>query len=333
MSGTGRPDPTRPERTLGAPVVTPRPAATVVLLRPTRAAEGAADGATLETLLTRRPAHMRFGGGIDVFPGGRIDPDDADAAAAAVRETLEETGIVIDRADLIPLTRWVTPLGLPSRFDVRFFAALVDAAAEVAVDSDEVDHWRWLTPARAIAGMRTGETTMWLPTVVTLQQLDGLRGRAAIEAAFAPLGPAGAFGPPRFEPRSATETLVHQPWAAGIEGRTAVARLVGRREIVIVDPADPTGETTEAVLAWAAARGAAIVGVAVTDLEPVHHAGVEMFAAGLGLPVVAGVGASDIVPYPVTELRPGDRVPFGDVELVAAAGERPRPESLRYLAT
>ena len=60
----------------------PRPAATVVLLRP-----GAAG---LEVLLTHRPATMAFAAGAHVFPGGRVDPADADPALAA-RSVLSAT--------------------------------------------------------------------------------------------------------------------------------------------------------------------------------------------------------------------------------------------------
>jgi glyoxylase-like metal-dependent hydrolase (beta-lactamase superfamily II)/8-oxo-dGTP pyrophosphatase MutT (NUDIX family) len=55
--------------------VVPRPAATVVLLRPGEWG--------LEVLLTHRPATMAFAAGAFVFPGGRVDPGDADPALAA----------------------------------------------------------------------------------------------------------------------------------------------------------------------------------------------------------------------------------------------------------
>jgi len=53
----------------------PRPASTVVLLRP------GPDGA--EVLLTHRPSTMAFGPGLHVFPGGAVDPADRDLALAA----------------------------------------------------------------------------------------------------------------------------------------------------------------------------------------------------------------------------------------------------------
>jgi 8-oxo-dGTP pyrophosphatase MutT (NUDIX family) len=317
--------PGRPERERGAPIVEPKPAATVVALRPV-------DGG-FEVLLTRRAAGMRFGADMYVFPGGRLDPEDADHRAAAVRETLEETGIDLNPAELFPLTRWVTPPGLPSRFDARFFAALVRPGTDVVAASAEVADWRWLRPAAALAA---GELGMWQPTVVTLQQLDGLADRAAIEAAFAPDPDANASSIATFEVVDRGLQRVGQPWAGGIAGRTQVGWLVGEREWVIVNPADPTGETTAAMAARADAAGATLVAVAITDLLPAHHAGVEMLAAGLGLPVVAGRSASELAPYPVIELRDGDAVPFGDVPLtartarLASPGDRVRPERLDY---
>ncbi len=60
--------------TIDAPV-TPRPAATVVLLRP--------GVAGLEVLLTHRPATMAFAPDMHVFPGGAVDAHDADPRLAA----------------------------------------------------------------------------------------------------------------------------------------------------------------------------------------------------------------------------------------------------------
>lgn len=63
----------------------PKPAAVLVPLVPR------ADG--LNLLLTERQPHLRRHAGQIAFPGGRIDDSDADAVAAALRETEEETGI------------------------------------------------------------------------------------------------------------------------------------------------------------------------------------------------------------------------------------------------
>jgi 8-oxo-dGTP pyrophosphatase MutT (NUDIX family) len=316
----GRPDrPDRPERRRILEVIAPKPAATLVLLRPTRGG--------LTVLLTRRHRQLRFGGDMYVFPGGRLDPDDADHAAAAVRETREETGIEVDPASLIPLTRWVTPPGLPSRFDARFFAAIVPAGTEVTANSDEVAEWRWLPPAHALEAVARGELEMWQPTVVTLQQLMGLETEDEIRTAYRPGRP---VTPAVLEELDVGLMRITQPWAEGIEGRTEPGWLVGRRDWIVVNPSDPTGETADVILAGAKAAGARVVAVAVTDLEPRHHAGVEIYAAGMSLPVVAGRGAADLAPYPVTELDDGEAVPYGDVPMVARRVEGARPETVRF---
>jgi 8-oxo-dGTP pyrophosphatase MutT (NUDIX family) len=311
----------RPERRRIPEVVPPKPAATLVLLRPGRGG--------FSVLLTRRNRRLRFGGDIHVFPGGRVDPEDADHAAAAVRETREETGIEVDPASLIPLTRWVTPPGLPSRFDARFFAAIVPPGTDVTAASEEVADWRWVTPAAALEAAGAGDLDMWQPTVVTLQQLATLPHADAdlVRAAFAP-------GRDRHDPvldeLDVGLVRVTQPWAEGIESRTEPGWLVGLREWVFVNPSDPTGETAGVVIAAAKAGGARVVAVAVTDLEPRHHAGVEVFAAGLALPVVAGPGAAALAPYPVTELGAGDEVPYGDLPLTVRPVAGGRPEAVRY---
>jgi 8-oxo-dGTP pyrophosphatase MutT (NUDIX family) len=333
---SARPGSVSPDGGALAEPTRPIPAATVVLLRP------GADG--LEVLLTRRPATMAFGPDLHVFPGGRLDAADTEPAAlaaaglsaevaaanlglgldlgvdlspasalayhlAAVRETVEETGIRIGATDLIPLTRWVTPISMPRRFDVRFFATVVPAGTEIDGSSAEVVDATWLTPAAALQAAAGGEISVWQPTFVTLQQLEGLADGAAIRRAFAP---GTSPGGPLILPERAAVDRVEAAWAAGIPGRRAEGWLVGEREVVAVNPADPTGETLEAILAHVAGRGARLAGVVIADLAPVRHAGVEMLAHGLRLPVVAPAGAIAWSPYPITELRLDEHLPFGD---------------------
>jgi 8-oxo-dGTP pyrophosphatase MutT (NUDIX family) len=315
-----------PARPVSGEVAAPRQAASLVLLR--AAVRG------LEVLLTRRPSHMRFGGDLWVFPGGAVDRGDADHRSAAVRETFEETGIGVDPASLIPMTRWVTPNGLPVRFDARFFAAIVPPTTEVLAASDEVAESRWLRPDVALEAVANDQLPMWLPTIVTLQQFEHIADTATIERAFAPTARADDRPEPRFEGLGDGLIRVDQAWAGGIDGRRSTGWLAGRREWVVVNPADPTGLTTEAVLEEADRAGARLVGVALTDLDPAHHAGVETLARSLGLPVAAGAGAARLAPYHVIQLADGEAVPFGDVRLNARRRERPagagRPEALLY---
>jgi 8-oxo-dGTP pyrophosphatase MutT (NUDIX family) len=73
---------------------TPKPAAVLVPVVPR--------GEGLHLLLTQRQPHLKRHAGQVAFPGGRVDETDADAVAAALRETAEETGITPD---------FVEPLG------------------------------------------------------------------------------------------------------------------------------------------------------------------------------------------------------------------------------
>ncbi len=170
----------------GLPPVAPRDAATVIVVRPGAAGRG------VEVLLLQRTRALDFAPGACVFPGGSVDEQDADPgilagawsgpspedlaatlgipaqracalAVAAVRETFEESGVLLAspaagqlapdtdalaedqhallsgsltlgellrrrhlvlRADLLtPWTRWITPEASPRRFDTWFFAA------------------------------------------------------------------------------------------------------------------------------------------------------------------------------------------------------------------
>jgi 8-oxo-dGTP pyrophosphatase MutT (NUDIX family) len=140
-----------------------REAATVVLLRP-------APGG-YEVFLQRRVTTMVFAAGITVFPGGGRDPGDADLRETAVREVLEETGVVLDPAQLMPWARWVTPEGEPRRYDAVFFVAELPPGQQPQAVGTEMDHVVWLSPAGALAARARGELAMWPPTIVTLREL------------------------------------------------------------------------------------------------------------------------------------------------------------------
>ncbi len=163
----------------------PKDAATLVLVK--------RDGDVPRVLMGLRPGSMAFMANKYVFPGGRLDPGDLriksasellphvalrtgvgpararGLALAAIRETFEETGMLIgERADAVPRTRapaWakffahkilprldaleliaraITPPNRTRRFDARFFMA---DAGTIAHRIDVSQNEELLTPA------------------------------------------------------------------------------------------------------------------------------------------------------------------------------------------
>ena len=158
----------------GVPVVAPRPASTVALLR-------AGDGG-LEVYVHVRHPGMAFAGGMLAFPGGRADPvDGADPGAArwppavfvraAIRETHEETGVLLTPGDLVPWAHWITPRFEERRYDTWFYLAALPAGQDTADISGEASEVGWVRPADAFERAGRGDVVMLPPTAVVLESL------------------------------------------------------------------------------------------------------------------------------------------------------------------
>ncbi|MBA4177759.1 MAG: CoA pyrophosphatase [Leptothrix sp. (in: Bacteria)] len=89
----------------------------------------------LHVLLTRRTDHLRDHAGQISFPGGRAEPEDADAAATALREAQEEVGLAPGQVDVIGLLPTYTTV---TRFVVTPVVALVQPPFSLTLDSFEV---------------------------------------------------------------------------------------------------------------------------------------------------------------------------------------------------
>ncbi len=147
----------------------PRDAATVILIREA--------GSGVEAFLLRRVAELEFAPGACVFPGGSVDPRDADPGigwtgpapadlgrlldvppdraralvCAAVRETFEESGVLLAGPEASPADLVRDGAGLAG--DRRALLAGTASLGEVltrrglAVRADLLTPWaRWITP-------------------------------------------------------------------------------------------------------------------------------------------------------------------------------------------
>ncbi len=143
--------------------VIPRPAASLVVLRPGKP----------QILMGMRNAGHKFMPNRLVFPGGAVDPADHAAAhasplrpdvlarlqksatpslaralgIAAARELEEETGLTLgvppDLAGLDYLGRAITPNPSPVRFDARFLVVQADHVSGTLAGSGELEDLRW----------------------------------------------------------------------------------------------------------------------------------------------------------------------------------------------
>jgi 8-oxo-dGTP pyrophosphatase MutT (NUDIX family) len=195
-------------RAAGAEPTRTKPSATVVLLRDTADA--------LEVFMLRRLTAMAFAGGMHVFPGGVVDPSDQTPALTAIRETFEESGVLLatgnvadkelleqDRLALVdhratlaevlnrhhlvpqpdllrPWSRWITPVFEPRRYDTHFFVALAPEGQQARDVGGESDDATWVAPQAALANAERGDWILMPPTETTLREL--LRYRSAEEA-------------------------------------------------------------------------------------------------------------------------------------------------------
>ncbi len=90
----------------------------------------------LSVLLTQRSAELKHHAGQISFPGGRMEPDDADIGITALREAHEEVGIAPEQVSVIG---YLEPMPTVTGYAVTPVIGLVDASTELEVDRTEVE--------------------------------------------------------------------------------------------------------------------------------------------------------------------------------------------------
>src|SRR3984893_4962415 len=214
---------------MAAEAVTPRPASTILMLRHGAAAD------EIEVFMMVRHYEIDFNSGALVFPGGSVDKNDKEIIArpelysggegldasglgfliAAIRETFEESGILLARPkgskalvdakrageieaahrsdlnerkvtflkvltdngmmlaldQLGPYAHWITPEGMPKRFDTWFFLAAAPPDQLGAHDGKESTDSIWVSPREALEGGESGRVKLPFPTTRNLIKL------------------------------------------------------------------------------------------------------------------------------------------------------------------
>ena len=253
-------------------------------------------------------------------------PLDGGGAATARTGLLGGTGLAdaldgIDlrlRTDLLaPIGHWTTPPFMPRRFSTWFFAADLPAGAVVSFEGDEVIAHRWVAPATALEQLATREIEMWVPTSSLLQRLleTGATNAAELGERLVPR----AARPPRIVEESPSVVRFAFGAVGALPGREGIATLHGRRELVLVDPGDPSDAALDAIADAVRRRGGSIRAIVLTATDPDHAAGAEALAIPLELPILVAPGAGRHLPYATVELTDGDRLP-ADVELHVRLG-------------
>ncbi|WP_291416617.1 NUDIX hydrolase [Actinophytocola sp.] len=179
------------------PPVTPKDAATVMLVRDT--------GDGLEVFLQRRVLGMAFAGGMTVFPGGGVDRRDADTSlawhgpspawwadrfacdlslaralvCAAVRETFEESGVLLAGPSEDSVVSDVRPYAEARAQLVNRELSLAGFLAEsgLVLRADLLMPWsNWVTP---VEERRRFDARFFLAALPVGQRADGATTEAA----------------------------------------------------------------------------------------------------------------------------------------------------------
>lgn len=91
------------------------------------------------------------------------------AGAAAFPALLQMESLQLAADQLTYFAHWITPVGLPRRYDTRFFMAEAPAGQEPLQDERETIAATWVSPGDALSRHQRGEFEMRTPTVRTLE--------------------------------------------------------------------------------------------------------------------------------------------------------------------
>lgn len=123
------------------------------------------------------------------------------AGAAGFAALLQAENLQLAADQLTYFAHWITPVGMPRRYDTRFFMAEAPAGQEPFQDEQETIAAEWVSPGIALSRHQRGEFDMRTPTVHTLETFadydsvarlrEGLGNRREISAVLPRIGKDG----------------------------------------------------------------------------------------------------------------------------------------------
>ena len=86
-------------------------------------------------------------------------------------DVMEAEGLRLALDELVPFAHWITPVGLPKRFDTQFFLARAPQDHALAHDGSEAVDSVWITPEQALADADSGRRTLIFATTLNLAKV------------------------------------------------------------------------------------------------------------------------------------------------------------------
>jgi glyoxylase-like metal-dependent hydrolase (beta-lactamase superfamily II)/8-oxo-dGTP pyrophosphatase MutT (NUDIX family) len=329
-----------------------REAAAVVIVRDR--------GGALEVFWVKRSDRVSFMPEFHAFVGGTVDASDLELEmegatadelrllqACAIRETFEETGILVGltspardgdagqgwsesrrrllqgettfsalarehgwkfRADDLTFAgRWKTPPFSAARFDTIYFLARLPEGQEPAVRMGELEMGEWIAPERALAKWKRGEATFAAPILHTLLELERGEPGLADRLATAP----ERAGQPVGRVELKWGVVLHAMKTNPLPPATLTnAYLVGEREVALIDPGSGDPDELErlfALIETLAGEGRKLALILLTHHHPDHVGGVEAVRKRYQVPVAAHAETAKHLAVERT-LADGDRI-------------------------
>ncbi len=121
---------------------------------------------------------------VDARRAGEIEAahrSDLNEGKITFLKVLTDNGMLLALDELVPYAHWITPEGMPKRFDTWFFLAAAPPDQLGVHDGKESTDSIWVSPREALAGGETGRFKLPFPTTRNLIKLGK---QASVKAAL-----------------------------------------------------------------------------------------------------------------------------------------------------